>query len=89
MFVSVHDRDCVCTYFAGLPKAISSSCGVGGGDKRGGRREGRRREPGGKEEEDKERGGDKGRGKKDEGRIQWTSVQLNSQKRSRVQQSLV
>ena len=33
MFVSVHDRDCVCTYFAGLPKAISSSCGVGGGDK--------------------------------------------------------
>ena len=79
----------MCTHFAGLPKAISSSVEWEEGTRRGGRREGRQRETRGKEEEDKEREGDKSRGRRDEERIQWTSVQLNLQKRSRVQQSHV
>ena len=70
---------------------------MGGGDKERWRREGRRREPRGKEEEGKEKTrkveGTKAEKETKEGgmkgRSQWTSVQLNSPKRSRVQQSHV
>ena len=55
------------------------------GTRRGGRVDEESQE--GRSRKGQGRGGNQG--KKDEVRIQWTSVQLNSQKHSRVQQSLV